>query len=88
MVLWGIVHGFGAVYAYHRYGVDYATVIEEVPVFSAPDPKASVLFHQLPGALVKIRNIKEKFFHIENTEKLGGWVPVQALIPVKASSLK
>ncbi len=61
------LHGFSFWYFYCR-SADYATLIQDAVVLSAPDPKAPVLFEQKAGVFLKILPKKTNF---------PEWTPVQ-----------
>ena len=62
-------------------------MIEDSQILSAPDREATVLFKERAGALVKIKQTKDDFSHIQQKEKSGGWIATKALIPVKIKDI-
>ena len=87
--VWIVAHSFSAWYFYHRLG-NYSSLMADSRVLSAPDDKASVLFRQEAGALVKVlgkAGDSQEWSHIQVSFAKSGWLSSDRLLPLKLKAM-
>ena len=78
-----ITHSFGIYYFFHRFS-NYGTVIQDSPIFNAPDSQASIQSSEKAGALLKVLpDSLPEWSHVKHPNNQRGWIPTKYLIPVK-----